>query len=181
MKFLLKLKHWQLLGLMWGVPALFVVLLFIMPQSDVTRQFILLSIVWFAFFMFGWHWAIATTFHAKLTRPTQLILKTFKGMFALLTISIGVAFAFVYMIAMKEQLVENHPFVATLEKLLPLVALISLFAILWYILFAGRVLTSFELGKDATWKESLHYSKLLINSVQGVWALQSKLNQWIQK
>ena len=76
MRFLLKLKHWQLFLLTWGI-ALAVNILTLSNPVLMLKLFPIMMLA-FAFGTFGWVWAIATELHKQLPGNVELNLTSFK-------------------------------------------------------------------------------------------------------
>src|SRR5258708_4456376 len=94
MRLLLRLKHWQLFLLTWGLPMLLNFLTFSNPVL-VFKLFPIMTLV-FVIVNFGWVWAIATVLQTKLSSAVKLKVGQFKILFLipmvyilLLTVWIG--------------------------------------------------------------------------------------------
>src|SRR5215831_14080214 len=79
MKILLRLKHWQLFLLTWGIPIFIDIFTFSNPGLLI-KLFPLMMIV-FTIGIFGWVWAISTELHPKLPTGVELNVGRFKILF----------------------------------------------------------------------------------------------------
>jgi len=70
MRFLLRLKHWQLFVITWGIPIAINIVTFSDPVLMV-KLFPVMMLV-FIIGIFGWIWAISTQLHKKLPIANSL-------------------------------------------------------------------------------------------------------------
>src|SRR5687768_1474166 len=80
MRFLLKLKHWQLFILTWGIPVTINIYTFSKPALMV-KLFPVMMLV-FIIGIFGWIWAISTQLYKKLPMEVNMNIKGFKIIFS---------------------------------------------------------------------------------------------------
>ena len=170
MRFLLRLKHWQVFLLTWGVPIIFD----IYTINDPSLLFELFPIMMtiFSLTLFAWIWAISTELNKHLAKNNQLNLKQFKVMFLI---------PFIYVAAIDIYLlfpdIVALPDNWTLLLVLTPIHILSIVGILYGCQFAGRTIKSIELGRPATNKESKkEYGQVAISFI-GMWTLQPKLNK----
>src|SRR5258708_390514 len=79
MKFFLRLKHWQLFLITWGIPIILDIFTFSEPM--LLFKLFPYMMAAFVFGIFGWIWAIATVLHRKLPAGANLSLMQFKFLF----------------------------------------------------------------------------------------------------
>ena len=80
MKFLLRLRHWQLFLLTWGLPIAVFVLSFFNTGLPVVVVMPIMMVL-FTLGFFGWVWAISTQLNKKLPAGVKLDVAQFKIFF----------------------------------------------------------------------------------------------------
>ena len=179
MKFLLKLKHWQLFGITWGFPIMLNIFTFSDPGLMIT-SFPILMIV-FALGTFGWIWAIPTNIHSKLPEGVNLNLKRFKILFRIPLIYIGLITGWMGIVfGGGASLMTNINPAAIAGVIVPL-HLLSLGIIIWGIRFAAKTLKSIEIGRVAKFGDYAGEFFLIWFSIIGYWVLQPRLNKLVEK
>jgi len=156
MKFLLKLKHWQLFLLTWGI--LFVAFPFVAFSVVVPVASLFCAGGWL-----GWIWAIATVLHEKLPASTHLKVRLFKILFI---ISIG-------FIVLGEIAPLDFPGWTVIQ-------LLSSVGLFWGALFAAKTMRSVELGRVARSSEYSRDLAMIWVSPIGMWILQPRLNKLVK-
>jgi hypothetical protein len=174
MKFLLKLQHWQLFLVMWGM--LPVVLCFLMFAHVVPPLGLILyqSVLMFSLFAISaWLWTIATELHKKLPADVKLSVWQFKIFFLI---------PFVYFPGLLIWLSSGLSKVAGVVLTFPIITVLhlcSLFCILLVLRFAAKIMKSVEIGRMATFSDYAGELLLICFLPLGVWALQPRLNRLI--
>jgi hypothetical protein len=174
MKFILKLKHWQLFLFTWGLPIIIDIFSFSNPMILV--QLFPLMMIFFAIGIFGWVWAIATVLHKKLPTDVNLNLGRFKIYFLIpivyvLALSLWLGFRFYYGNGF-----ENES-AGTTADILIFLHLFSMVCIFLGLRFAAKTMKSVELGRVAKFGDYAGEFFLIWFSFIGVWVLQPRLNK----
>lgn len=177
MRILLKLKHWQLFLLKWGIPIFIDIVTFSNPGLLI-KLFPVMMIV-FTIGIFGWVWAISTELHPKLPTGVELNVGRFKILFLIpivyilgLTIWMGYNFY-----GGSSGQGDNMGGVVGLIILLHLFSMVCIFLGLG---FAAKTMKSVELGRMAKFGDYAGEFFLIWFLPIGVWILQPRLNKLIE-
>lgn len=177
MRFLLKLKHWHLFIITWGIP----IAINIYTTSRPTLMVKLFPVVMLLFIIgiLGWIWAISTQLHKKLPDQVKLNVRTFKLFFSVpilysisLTLWMGYRFYF--------RFEEGSPGLNSVIWIIIFFHLVSMICILLGLRFAAQTLRSVELGRQAKFSEYAIEFFLIWFSPLGFWILQPRLNRLMQ-
>ena len=178
MRFLLRLKHWQLFLLTWGVPIGINAFTFSRPALMV-KLFPLMMVV-FIIGIFGWIWAISTQLHKKLPMAVNLNIKGFKIIFSVpilytlaLTLWMGYQFYF--------RFPEGSSNIGSIIVIVAIIHFASMICILVGLRFAAQTLRSVELGRLAKFSDYATEFFLIWFSPIGFWILQPRLNKLIKE
>lgn len=177
MRFLLRLKHWQLFLITWGIPIAINIYTFSRPALMV-KLFPVMMLV-FIIGIFGWIWAISTQLHKKLPVEVNLNIKGFKLIFSVpifymlaLTLWMGYQFYFKFP--------EGSSNIGSIIVFIAIIHFISMVCILLGLRFAAQTLRSVELGRLAKFSEYATEFFLIWFSPIGFWILQPRLNKLIE-
>jgi hypothetical protein len=178
MRFLLRLKHWQLFLFTWGVAILISVLSFA-AENLIIELFPVMMLVLTIGFL-GWIWAISVELHELVPPDVPLPLRQFKIYFA---IPILYSLMITVWMAYTTSTGNAHPdftmhFVIGLILILHLVSMVC---IVMGIRFAAKTLKSIELGRHARFNEYVGEFFLIWFSIIGIWILQPVLNSLTEK
>jgi hypothetical protein len=178
MKFLLRLRHWQLFLLTWGLPIALNFLTFFNTGLPVLGVFPIMMIL-FTFGVFGWVWAISTELHKKLPIEVKLNVGQFKIFFLIpivyiLGITIWMSSSF---FGGSNGQSDNMSAAIGLIIVLHLLSMVCIFLGLR---FAAKTMKSVELGRMAKFGDYAGEFFLIWFSVAGVWVLQPRLNKLIE-
>ncbi|PJJ59084.1 hypothetical protein [Hymenobacter chitinivorans] len=174
MTFLLRLRHWQLFLLTWGIGLLLdVVSVFNLKLLLYSLPVIMLL---FCVGLFGWVWAIATGLFAQLPPGTTLRLGRFKALFLVPLLYIGLVLAVMGGLFWFRAGPADSGLGAAAFLIVPL-HLFSMGCIFYGLRFAAKVLKSVELQREAHFSDYAAEFFLLWFSFVGVWILQPRLNQ----
>lgn len=178
MRFLLRLKHWQLFLLTWGIPIAINLYTFSKPALMV-KLFPVMMLV-FIIGIFGWIWAISTQLHKKLPRQVKLNIRGFKVVFSIpiiytLAITLWMGYQFYFRFS------EGSPFIGSFILFIAVLHFISMVCILLGLRFAAQTLRSVELGRLASFSEYAVEFFLIWFSPIGFWILQPRLNKLIEQ
>jgi hypothetical protein len=180
MKPLLKLKHWQLFLLTWGIPIAMNIYSFIDP----TIRFHLIPVMMmiFGLTVFGWIWAIATVLHKKLPATVHLNINVFRTMFSIPVIYILlIVFWINYASLSGPGPDQGNGFGLEVLPLVIGIHLLSIVCILLGLRFAAKTLKSVELGRLAKFSDYAGEFLLIWFSPIGIWILQPRLNKLIHE
>jgi uncharacterized membrane protein len=180
MKFLLKLKHWQLFALTYGISFL---LIAIEANSGPSNNFgLALAVMTFLVTgTFGWIWAIATKLNNKLPQEIKLSKRKFNWLFIIPLLCI-ILTPFLTLIVLSLEFADD-----TASNTIDLIVgayigflTLSLIIILWGISFAAKTLKSIELKRKASFSEYAGEFFLIWFSIIGYWILQPRINKLIK-
>jgi hypothetical protein len=174
MRFLLKLKHWQLFLITWGIPIAINIFTFSRPALMV-KLFPLMMLV-FTVGIFGWIWAISTQLHKKLPMTVNLNIRSFKVIFSvpivyMLALTVWMAYQFYF------RFPNGSSNVGAIILVVGFVHFVSMVCILVGLRFAAQTLRSVELGRLAKFSEYSTEFFLIWFSPIGFWILQPRLNK----
>lgn len=178
MGFLLRLKHWQIFLITWGIPLGINALTFSKPALMV-KLFPVMMLL-FIVGIFGWIWAISTQLHKRLPAEANLNIKGFKIVFSI---------PILYMLAITAWMIyrfyfrfpEGEPGVRSIIMVVAIVHFISMVCILMGLRFAAQTLRTVELGRRARFSEYSIEFFLIWFSPLGFWILQPRLNKLAEK
>ena len=178
MRILLRLKHWQLFLITWGVPVAINIFSFSRPLLMV-KLFPVMMIV-FIIGIFGWIWAISTQLHKQLPTEVKLNIQGFKMIF-----SVPIAYTVALTVWMIYQFYFRFPEgssnIASVIGIIAVVHFASMVCILLGLRFAAQTLRSVELGRLAKFSEYATEFLLIWFSPIGFWILQPRLNRLVEK
>lgn len=176
MKFLLKLKHWQLFALTWGVPI--IVNFFTFGNPALLFKLFPLQMVFFGIGTWGWIWAIAVELNPYLPPNTGLSARKFKLLF-----SIPITYLAIILIGLSTPIFQGFggegSALSGFEGILILVHLVSVVIVFYGLNFAAKTVKSVELNRTARFSDYSGEFFLIWFSVFGYWILQPRLNRII--
>ena len=172
MQFFLKIKHWQLFLLSWGIPL--IMSFFTIGNVRLILTFFPYQIALFAFATVGWIWSIAVCLHGKLPAGVNLNLTSFKIMFA-----IPVVYLLGIMIWMAESGPASGSDAGMIGLIIVPVHLLSMACIFLCMRFSAKVMKSVELGRIAKFGDYAGEFFMIWFMPVGIWALQPRLNKLI--
>jgi hypothetical protein len=175
MKFLLRLKHWQLFLLTWGVP----IAIDIYSFSDPTILFRLFPAMMFVFMVmvFGWIWSVSTVLHKQLPHGVDLNLRQFQLMFAIPIVYCLFILGWINVANFTGEYGSGESMGVTLTISIVVMHLVSIACILLGVRFAAKTLKSIELGRLAKFGDYAGEFFLIWFSPIGIWVLQPRLNR----
>lgn len=177
MRFLLKLKHWQLFLITWGIPIVINIYTFSDPRLMVQLFPIMMMV--FIIGIFGWIWAISTVLHKKLPAAVALNIKRFKLIFSvpiLYTVGITLWMAYQFYFGIE----DATPDIGAVIGIIVFIHVVSMICILLGLGFAAKTMKSVELGRLATFSDYAIEFFLIWFSPIGYWLLQPRLNKLLK-
>ena len=178
MRFLLRLKHWQLFLITWGIPIAINLFTFSKPALMV-KLFPLMMVV-FIIGIFGWIWAISTQLHKKLPMEANLNIKGFKIVFSVpIFYTLALTFWMIYQFYFRFP--EGSSNIGSVIIIVAFFHFVSKVCILVGLRFAAQTLRSVELGRLAKFSDYAIEFILIWFSPIGFWILQPRLNKLTEK
>jgi hypothetical protein len=178
MNFFLKLRHWQLFLITWGVPI-------ILNFFTIGNPFLIVKLApymmaFFAIGTFGWIWSIATALHSKLPPDVKINLNVFKILFAIPSVYLA------GMVIWTSDLLSGGPVDSSKDNsamialiIIPL-HLISMFCVFMCLRFAVKIMKSVELGRMAKVGDYIGDFMFIWMMPIGVWFVQPRLNRLVE-
>ena len=178
MRFLLRLKHWQLFLITWGIPI--AIYLITLSKPELWVKFYPPIMVVLLIGIFGWIWAISTQLHKKLPHEVKLNIRGFKIVFSipifyLIALTFWMAYHFYF------RFPEGSPNIRNFILVIAFIHFLSMVCILLGLRFAAQTLRSVELGRLAEFSEYAIEFFLIWVSPIGFWILQPRLNKLTEK
>jgi len=175
----LTIKHWQLFGLLMGIPLIFQMISIgsIVSSNDPTAEFKFLPVMMILYLglFLGWFYSLGTNLHKKLPKTVNMNLKKFK-IFLLIPAVYIVLFSF-YMSSMFFNVstgVEPNP--AIFGLIFPL-HLFSMFCIFYCLYFISKELKAVEWQKPVTFSDFAGEFFLIWFFPLGIWIIQPRINK----
>lgn len=172
MRFLLRLKHWQLFLITWGVP----ISIFTLSRPALMVKLLPVTMIIFIIGIFGWIWAISTQLQKKLPMEVKLDIKGFKIIFSVpifytLALTLWMAYQFYF------RFPEGSSNIGSIIVIVAFLHFASMICILLGLRFAAQTLRSVELGRLAKFSDYATEFFLIWFSPIGFWILQPRLNK----
>lgn len=176
---LLTLKHWQLFGLLFGLPMIFqfVIIISIMINKNSTMMFVVfpLIIILYIGLYFGWFYALGTNLYKMLPDKATMNLKIFK-IFLFIPVAY-ILFLSVFMAAKISIMLNGEQAnFASFALIIPL-HLFSIFCIFYSIYFIAKALKSVELQREVSFSDYAGDCFLIWFLMIGVWIIQPRINK----
>lgn len=176
---LLTLKHWQLFGLLMGLPILIqcITIGSMFSSNDPTALFYFFPIMMILFFglFFGWFYAIGTNLHKKLPATATMNLNKFK-IFLFIPL-VYMLFLCLFMVGMFSNIsFGGQPNPAIFAVIVPL-HLFSMFCIVYCLYFNAKALKTVEWQKPVTFSDFAGEFFLIWFFPIGIWIIQPRLNK----
>lgn len=170
---LLTLKHWQLFGLLIGLPLIFQVdLVGSALASGNPKMFIIsfpIMMIYFIGLFFGWFYALATNLHKKLPTTATMNLTRFK-IFLFIPVAY-MLFLSVFMFCMFSNIsLGGQLNLAIFAGFIPL-HLFSMFCIFYCLYFNAKALKSVEWQKSVTFSDFAGEFFLIWFFPIGIWII----------
>lgn len=166
MKFLLKLKHWQIFIIFWLIP---ITIILFLPSL----KFVFLPMILICIGIYGWIWSIVNNLKSLIPKSILYSVNKFR---ILLLIPI------VYLFLLTFSIIFFNDYIDEVQAMIVIIPLhiISTFITLWCMSFAAKVLKASELGRDVVFSEYMLEFILIWFSIVGYWGIQPRLNKLIE-
>ena len=175
----LTFKHWQLFGLLMGIPIIFQIISIgsIVSSNDPTAEFKffpVMMILYLGLFL-GWFYSLGTNLHKKLPETVNMNLKKFK-IFLLIPAIYMVLFTFYmsYIFSNVSTGIEPNP--AIWGIIFPL-HLFSMFCLFYCLYFISKELKAVEWQKPVTFSDFAGEFFLIWFFPLGIWIIQPRINK----
>ncbi|MCX2743297.1 hypothetical protein OO013_05440 [Mangrovivirga sp. M17] len=186
--FFLKLKHWQLFMIIYGVPFIFQLIfagfIIILAVNDVEPDFQNLFL-WFVLLpifslipllgSLGWYWSVGTGLQDKIPEKEQMNTGFFKVSVIFPLIYFTIVLIGISVLASLNFLSGMEPGPEILFFIIP-IHLFMAFCLFYNIYFVAKTYKSIELQRRATASEYLGEFFLIWFFFLGVWFIQPKIN-----
>jgi len=183
----LKARHWQLFLFLFGIPAIFQIVMMSTIFVDVahdgtppvsTFNFMGILAVVMIFFMaiyFAWFWSIAIGLGSKIPESVVMKTRTFKVFFF-----IPIVYILFFLIVVTTTMSEAEPSPLTFILIVPL-HLFCMFCIFHNLYFVAKVIKTVELQREALFGDFVGEFFLMWFYPIGVWIIQPKINRMIKQ
>lgn len=176
---LLTLKHWQLFGLLMGLPMVFqfITIGSMFSSNDPTAMFYFFPIMMILFvgLFFGWFYALGTNLHKKLPTTATMNLTRFK-IFLFIPVAY-LLFLSVFIFGMFSNISSGgQPNPAIFAVIVPL-HLFSMFCIFYCLYFNAKAIKTVEWQRPVTFSDFAGEFFLIWFFPIGIWIIQPRLNK----
>jgi hypothetical protein len=176
---LLTLKHWQLFGLLIGLPFIFQVYVVSSSLTSGNPKMYIVSfpivMIYFIGLFFGWFYALATNLHKKLPTTATMNLTRFK-IFLFIPVAY-MLFLSVFMFCMFSNIsLGGQLNLAIFAGFIPL-HLFSMFCIFYCLYFNAKALKSVEWQKSVKFSDFAGEFFLIWFFPIGIWIIQPRINK----
>ena len=175
----LTLKHWQLFGLLIGVPMVFqfITIGSVIASKNPTTMFYFFPIMMVLFIglFFGWFYSLGTNLYKKLPETATMNLTKFK-IFLFIPV-VYMLFLSVFMFGMFSNIATGgQPNPAIFALIVPL-HLFSMFCIFYCLYFNAKALKTVESQKPVTFSDFAGEFFLIWFFPIGIWIIQPRINK----
>lgn len=175
----LTLKHWQLFGLLVGVPMIFqfVIMGSVIASRNPTIMFAVFPVMMILFIgiFFGWFYALGTNLHKKLPETVTMNLTKFKIFLFIPVVYMLILSVFMFgMFSIISTGAEPNP--TFLVLIVPL-HLFSMFCIFYCLYFIAKALKAVELQKPVKFSDYVGEFFLIWYFPVGIWIIQPRVNK----
>lgn len=181
MKTLVLLKHWQVFGLLMGVPMFlqFIIMGHIKANNNpaVMISFFPLVLILSVGLFSGWYYAVGTNLYKKLPETATINLKLFKIFLFIPVVYVLLFSMFIHgMLGEGEISKIGHPTPTSFAIFIPL-NLFLIFCFFYCIYFIGKALKIVECQKNMTFIDCIVEILLIWIFPIGVWVIQPRINK----
>lgn len=173
---LLKLRHWQLFILTWGISIASIILCFFNLGFGLT--ILPLALIFGTIIYFGWLWQITNYFYKH---DSIVNIKLFRMLMPLPVLYLLVLECWIlYLIGFGNSHFE-HLDPRLLATIIAPLHLISLLIITWAVMITAMCLKVYEINQDVSFQQYASEFLLLWFSVIGFWYLQPRINDFVSQ
>lgn len=181
---LLKLKHWQLFLLLFGIPFIlqfvFAFAMLLAPSSMKVYAIMPVVMLLFIVVFFSWLYSLGTALHKMLPEAVKMNLTTFKIFLFIPLIYITFLCAFMFWVFNTMVTADAAPNLAWFTLIIP-IHLFSMFCIFYCLYFIAKTLKAAEWQKPVTFSDYVGEFFLLWFYPVGVWFIQPRVNKLFEK
>ena len=160
---ILKAKHWQIFGLIIGIPWI------LSNWAGNTMSSVSMLVV--MMLIFTWFWAVGTGLQEKIPKNLRMNLKKFKTF-----LIIPFAYIIFLTVYMGTDLLKGEDNKGIIGVIIPL-HLFSMFCIFYCLYFVSKTIKTVELGKKVTFGDYAGEFFLTWFFPFGIWFVQPKINK----
>lgn len=175
----LKLKHWQLFVLLFGVSFILQIITFssiaITNNPKILAYIFPITTIIFLGLFLSWFYSMGVNFHKKLPKTVNMNLKKFK--IFLIIPMVYIFFLSIYQTQMISKTISNEQPNPTAFALIIPIHLFSMFCIFYCMYFIAKEFKSIELQKPVTFSDFVGEFFLLWFFPIGIWILQPRINK----
>jgi hypothetical protein len=180
MKFFLKLKHWQLFIMTWGLPMIVNVYSFSKPT--ILFQSFPILMIFFTAGTFGWIWSIGKVLHKRLPQGVKLNLALFHVFLIIPVLYIIIILCGLSFTMLSGANGEGFAWgFISYPAVLITIHLLSMVMIFLALRFAAKVMKSVEIDRLAKFSDYAGEFFLIWFMPVGVWFLQPRLNRMVKE
>jgi len=178
MNILLRLKHWQLFVIVFGIPFILNLVLTVSTFSSGYSSFmfalvatvISLSIAC----IFGWYYSLGINLHKKLPETIKVNVRRFN--ICLLATVFYSIFFFYFWIKTKKEIMLGQPMNTSMFYLMPF-HILSIACLLYCLYFIAKILKAVELQRPVLYNDFASDFFLLLFYPVGIWIIQPRVNK----
>jgi hypothetical protein len=192
----LKAKHWQLFGLMFGLPMIFQFIIMGTMMANIgsmqepepsnvfnsMKLFPIIMIVYMGVF-FGWFWSIAIGLQVKIPQNIKMKVKNFKIFFFIplfyLTV-LSVLISIMFMRISDGNGLGGGVITGQVGIIIPL-HLLSIFSMFYILYFVSKTIKTVELQREVSFGDYAGEFFMIWFYPIGIWIIQPKLNKMFEK
>lgn len=183
MSFFLKIKHWQLFGLLIVIPMVLQVLLSgrTIVENVFSRSFDYFPLVMIIFtvLFFGWQYSIGTKLYRKIPQTVKMNLTRFK--ICIFVPLIYICILTIFMICFLNGLLDLKQVNSSIFSLVILIHMFAMFCIFYCFYFIAKVLKAAEIGRSVIFNDFSGDFFLLWFYPIGIWIIQPRINKIFNK
>jgi hypothetical protein len=181
---LLKVKHWQLFILLFGIPFIlqfaFAFSMALEPNSMMPYAIMPLVMFLFIAIFFSWFYSLGTALHKRLPESVKMKLTTFKIFLFIPFVYIMVLCGLMFWVFNTVVTGDRAPNLSWFLLIIP-IHLFSMFCIFYCLYFVAKSLKAVEWQKPVTFSDYVGEFFLLWFYPVGVWFIQPRVNKLFDK
>jgi hypothetical protein len=179
MKIFLRLKHWQVFSLTWGIPFFTAIIGdFIVFQTKDFRiifEFFPFIFMFFIIGFMGWMWSAGTNLYEKLPGAVKMNIRLFKTFVIIPSVYMLIVALYILGGVLKLNVGEMSPLIV-LALILPL-HLFSMFCMFYNLYFVAKTLKAVQLQRPVKFEDYAGEFFMIWFFPIGVWIIQPRINK----